>query len=146
MSLHIYRRRLPHWRNTGATYFVTWRLHRTQPPLSSIERTAVFSAVRHHDGSRFRLRALVVMDDHVHLVVTPLTDWPLERLIQTWKSFSARQLRRAGRPAPIWQLEYYDRIVRSTSDLAEKINYVGMNPSRRWPGLIDYPWLWVSEF
>ncbi len=44
-----YRR---HWQLTGATYFVTWRLHPSQVELASIERDLVVSTLRHFDGER----------------------------------------------------------------------------------------------
>lgn len=36
------RRRLPHWTLEGATYFLTWRLHPGQAPMSPGERTMVW--------------------------------------------------------------------------------------------------------
>jgi REP element-mobilizing transposase RayT len=144
MPLRIYRRRLPHGRQDGAAYFVTWRLHRGQRPLSPDERSAVFDTLRRFDGARFQLDAMVVMDDHVHVVVTPGCGRELERLVQAWKAFSARRLLVFGRRAPIWQREYHDRIIRSASDHAEKIDYVRSNPRRRWPSISEYPWVWIT--
>jgi REP element-mobilizing transposase RayT len=145
MALRVYRRRLPHWRLEGATYFVTWRLHRNQCPLGPNERETVFALLRRFDGSEFRLHALVVMDDHVHVVVTVAPGKALEGIVQAWKAFSALKLRRNGRPAPIWQREYYDRIVRGPRAFRAIIRYVADNPRRRWPGKPAYRWLWVAD-
>ena len=143
MSARSYRRRLPHWRREGATYFVTWRLHRSQRDLSPEERTIVLDVLRHFDGARYRLHALVVMNDHVHVVVTPLAGRELGKIFHTWKSFSAHRMQReTGRRGPLWQIDSYDRIVRCASDLVEKIRYIRNNPSRRWPGRSQYSWLW----
>jgi REP element-mobilizing transposase RayT len=84
------------------------------------------------------------MDDHVHVVVTPYPNQPLERLIQSWKARSAARFRQGIRVAPFWQRGYYDRIIRSPSDLEEKVRYVAMNPAKRWLGVVHYPWLWVG--
>src|SRR5438067_1612913 len=65
------RRRLPHLRAFGATYFVTWRLAHGQPDLTHAERAIVAAAIRHFDGTRYALAAFVVMNDHVHVVVHP---------------------------------------------------------------------------
>jgi len=46
-----YRRRLPHWRNDEATYFVTWRLARGQAELDSDERDLVAGALTHFEGN-----------------------------------------------------------------------------------------------
>src|SRR5215470_1312434 len=117
---YIYRRHLPHWRLSLATYFVTWRLHRSQPDLPPEERDSIVDAIRRFDQQRYRLFAYVVMNDHVHVLVTPSETVRLENLVQAWKSSTAHLLKKRGRRGCIWQAEYFDRIVRSGSDLAEK--------------------------
>lgn len=145
MPLRIYRRRLPHWRLEGATYFVTWRLHRRQGDLTPHERTMVTRVILHWESVRFVLHALVVMNDHVHVLVTPHPGTPLERLVQGWKAFAADQLRQNGRSAPCWQREYHDRLVRNRTEFQQKLCYIARNPRRRWPDCDSYPWLWLRE-
>jgi REP element-mobilizing transposase RayT len=72
MTEVCYRRNLPHWRQEQATYFVTWRLARGQQELDGSERDLVGAAMRKFDAQRCELAAYVVMDDHVHALVTPL--------------------------------------------------------------------------
>jgi REP element-mobilizing transposase RayT len=116
----------------GATYFVTWRLHKGQPDLTPAERTVTAEALRHHDGDRYRLAGYVVMNDHVHVVVEPAKGNSLETVVQAWKSYTAHQLRRSGRPAgSIWMHEYFDRALRSEMELTEKLEYICGNPWRR---------------
>jgi REP element-mobilizing transposase RayT len=143
MPLRVYRRRLPHWRLNGATYFVTWRLHRSQADLTHRERTTVTRVILHWESVRFTLHALVVMNDHVHLLVTPNLGNPLERLVQGWKAFAADHLRQNGRSAPFWQREYHDRLVRSRAEFEQKLRYIALNPPRRWPECESYRWLWL---
>jgi REP element-mobilizing transposase RayT len=120
-----YRRKLPHWRQDQATYFVTWRLARGQPELDASERDLVVAAMKRFDGSRYELAGYVVMDDHVHALVTPLDGFELESILHSWKSFTARQMqRRHGRLGRIWQDEYFDRIVRDDNELVQKRNYI----------------------
>lgn len=144
MPIRVYRCRLPHWRLEGATYFVTWRLHRRQAGLCMEERLLVLETLRHFNTIRFDLVAAVVMDDHVHVIVT-VKCRSLEAAVRDWKSYSARGLRTQGRLAPYWQSEYYDRIIRSESDLEEKVRYVAQNPTRRWQGITNYPALWICD-
>ena len=140
----IHRRHLPHWRSENAVYFVTWRLHRDQAPLSAVERSSVVSAIRHFDGDRYRLFAFVAMDDHVHAIVQPAAVHRLEEIVRSWKSYSAHQLQRAeGRIGALWQNEYFDRIVRNYAELHEKMAYILNNPRKRWPGEESYPWVWA---
>ncbi len=89
-----YRRRLPHWREDDVTYFVTWRLASGQHELDSWERDLVVSAMRRFDGERYQIAAYVVMDDHVHALVTPLPKYRLQDILHSWKSFTARQVQR----------------------------------------------------
>jgi REP element-mobilizing transposase RayT len=141
-ELTIYRRKLPHWRIQGSVYFVTWRLANNQSVLHPQERTLVLDAIKHFDGMRYDLFAYVVMDDHVHVIVSPLAGHPLQRIVHSWKSFTANQLRTLGeRSAPVWQAEYFDRIVRDEDDLIQKANYILNNPAKRWPEIQDYPWV-----
>ena len=142
----LYRRNLPHLRLEGATYFVTWRLRQDQPDLTPDERSAIAAALRHHDGDRYRLAGYVVMNDHVHIVVGPAKGNRLETIVQNWKSYTAHRLRRdRPRPNRLWMHEYFDRVLRSEMELAEKLEYICDNPWRRWPELDDYPWVWLSS-
>ncbi len=141
-----YRRDLPHRRRSGATYFVTWCLHRQQPFLGMAERGLVFGIIRYYHGQRFHLHAVVVMDDHVHVLVRTLSGYSLDRLQHSWKSFSANQLqRRHGRKGRIWQTEAWDRIVRDESERRRTQRYFEVNPASRWPGIGTCPWLWLAN-
>jgi len=142
MDFYTYCRRLPHWRLRGATYFVTWRTHTSQAPLSAAERDLVFSAVRHFEGARYTLGAHVVMDDHVHVVVTPHEPHGLTAILHSWKSFSANALRRQhGRSGRVWLAEAFDRILRDDRELEEVSHYILTNPRKRWPALAEYRWV-----
>ena len=133
-ELTNYRRRLPHWRLEGCVYFVTWRLHPAQPSLKAAERDLVKSTLLHFEKSRYLISAYVVMDDHIHLLVQPLEDWKLERLVQSWKHYSSSgMVKQYGRRLPVWQDEYMDRIIRNEQEFNEKANYILTNPARRWP-------------
>ena len=140
-----YRRRMPHWRLVGSVYFVTWRLAPTQAKLNDEERGVIMSALRHFDGSRYELYACVVMDDHVHVLIRPLESYRLQQLIHSWKSFTAHKFRQDyGRKVPIWQEEYFDRIVRDEKEFLDKAQYILNNPLKRWPEMEEYPWVWVK--
>jgi REP element-mobilizing transposase RayT len=142
----IHRRTLPHWRLIGATYFVTWRLHQTQHPLSPDERSSVSNAVNHFNGERYQLIAYVIMDDHAHAVVTPYANCELSSILHTWKSYTSHQLsKKMNRKAPVWQHESYNRIMRNKRELEEKVQYVATNPVRRWPEIREYEWVRVYE-
>ena len=127
--------------NAGLDLFCHLGLARRQPLLRPEERSLVVSAIRHFEGQRYELPAYVVMDDHVHVIAVPLGDFLLHRIVHSWKSFTAQRLVRDwGRRAPIWQREYFDRIVRDEAELVQKAEYILGNPIKRWPHEEQYPW------
>ena len=138
-----YHRRMPHWRLAGSVYFVTWRLAPSQAKLNDAERRVIMSSLRHFDCSRYELYACVVMDDHVHALVKPLEDYRLQKLVHSWKSFTAHNLRRDS-SRRVWQEEYFDRIVRDEKEFLDKAQYILNNPLKRWPEMEGYQWVWVK--
>ncbi len=145
-EIERYRRHLPHWRKDGAIYYVTWHLHRDQAELEPAERDLVLPALTYHDNRVYTLFAAVVMSDHVHMLLQPLAGKMLEKIMHSRKGSTSRKLaRRFGRQAPVWQSEYFDRIVRDPHEFDQKLRYIIENPARRWPGTVDYAWLWVRD-
>jgi hypothetical protein len=142
---------LPRWlvaERTGAfapTFFVTWRLLGAQRVLAPPERDLVCSVLKHGDGERYLLKAYVVMDDHVHVLVH-VTRTPVDRLVHSWKSLSAHELQRVfRRPGRVWQEGASTVQIPSEDVLRSKAEYVVGNPWKRWPFLKRYPWVWESE-
>jgi REP element-mobilizing transposase RayT len=141
----LYGSRLPHWRlaDDGAAYFVTWRLAPGKAELAPTERDLVAGALTYWDPRACTLLAWVVMNDHVHVVVAPVTGVRLETLLHSWKSYTAtRMVREHRRAGPVWQRGYYDRVVRNEDELQRFTDYVTRNPWKRWPDLEAYRWVW----
>jgi REP element-mobilizing transposase RayT len=143
MAYRLYKRRMSHARREGATYLVTWCVQRGIPDLERHEREVVVEVLRHFHGVRYQLHAFAVMNDHVHVVVTPFDGLHFERLVGSWKERSARRINQmrsvAGR---LWQGEYCDRILTGRRGLEDTVSYVINNPLRRWPHVVVYPWVW----
>jgi REP element-mobilizing transposase RayT len=144
VTKQYYRRRLPHLRADEAIYFVTWRLAKGQPELSPSERELVTSALKQFEGKRYKLTAFVVMNDHIHVLLSTMEPYRLEDVIHSWKSFTTNRMQRRnhGRSGRVWQEEYFDRIVRDQGEFTQKFNYIQGNPWTRWPKLATYKWLW----
>jgi putative transposase len=215
----MYDRHLPHWRQEGATYFVTFRLadslpqekldelqrietewKRTHPPPRSdedkqrllrqtngltenwldqgfgscrlrsrdiasivvdslhyfdptaiiesavgtspdpselLDGQAPFFSTDVHPTSRrerrYELDCYVVMPNHVHAVIKPLITriHPLENILQSMKAFTGRLINKSlGLHGPVWQEEYFDRIIRDEEHLWRTIQYSGNNPKK----------------
>jgi REP element-mobilizing transposase RayT len=152
-SFKITRRTLPHWQEPGSVYFITWRCRKDET-LSPEERTIALEAVHYWDGRKWTLYAAVIMPDHVHALVQPLTSpqgagvFDLAEIIHSVKSFSVHQINRLrGRRGSLWQDERYDRIVRDEEEFLEKWQYIINNPVKqdlvqRWE---DYLWLYIKN-
>lgn len=95
----------------------------------------VANAFDHFDGERYRLGPYVVMPNHVHLLFQPLGEHELPDLVHTWKRFTAREInKREGRSGPLWQADYWDRLVRSEEHFKWAARYIGKNPANLPPG------------
>lgn len=93
---------------------------------------AVIDAMHEGDGQSHELGAHVVMPNHVHAIVRPLSDdIPLEEILRRWKGKSAVTINREhGRSGVLWQRESFDRIIRDEEHLWRVLQYIGRNPSR----------------
>ena len=194
-EVQVYRRHLPHWRQQGATYFVTFRLadsipatillqwqeqrrlwlaahgiHDSQPEDARQEKYLAIPArerrraerdearrmhieldrchgsclmrmeqnaeilqwtVLHFHGERGWIGDFTIMPNHVHLLVQPFAAHPLEKWLQTVKSYAARrfdkQVRKHDR---VFQQESYDRIVRNQEELSAYRRYIENNGAK----------------
>ncbi len=173
----IHRGHLPHWRQEGASYFVTFRLADSLPkarlselreereqwecrhPEASNEERAeawrkrrakierwldrghgscvlaqdesagvVQRAMEYFADQRYGLFGQIVMPNHVHVVLRPWTEYPLETILASWKKYSAREINRLHhQEGPLWQREYYDHIIRDTGELRRILHYLEKN-------------------
>ena len=44
------------------------------------------------DAQRYRLKAWVVMPNHVHVLVQPVNGWSVAKIVASWKKFTARRI------------------------------------------------------
>jgi putative DNA methylase len=89
----------------------------------------VQDALLYFDGERYQMHAWVVMPNHVHVLFTPIDNWRLDRILHSWKSFTAKQANRIlGRKGIFWQREYYDRYIRNAKHYDRVVAYIEHNP------------------
>jgi REP element-mobilizing transposase RayT len=151
------KRRLPHFEKPWTIYAITIST-RSRRKLEPASRSLVLDALRHFHLKRYELFAVCVMPDHVHFLLQPWPKaqdangesilWRLSDLMHSVKSFSAHEINKlCGSQGAIWEEEFFDRYIRSESDLHEKFRYILRNP---WESKVvtpdeDYPWLWTQE-
>jgi REP element-mobilizing transposase RayT len=112
-----------------------------EPAIAEI----VEQALLHFDGERYRLLAWCIMPNHVHVIVAPVGGSTLGAIVQSWKSFTAKEAnRRLSRSGSFWHQDYFDRYMRSENHLETTIAYVENNPVT--VGLASTPdaWRWSS--
>ena len=142
-KLNKSRRRLPHWEQDGATYFVTFRL--LQGELTDSECRIVLEHLIKGDGVFYRLIASVVMPDHCHLLIRPKPGHELSRVMKGIKGVSARLINGSRRTSgSIWQDESHDRIMRDEDEAIEKAQYILDNPRRA--GMVEDPLDYPFQF
>jgi REP element-mobilizing transposase RayT len=81
------------------------------------------------NGRRYDLDEFCTMPNHVHALVCPRPRWTLQRIVHSWKSFSAKQINQVlGRTGRLWHREYFDHIVRHEMQLERVRDYIKRNP------------------
>ena len=71
--MQFYRRNLPHMQRDNTPHFITF-CTKFRQVLPDWARDIVLRCCVHDHESRYGLRVAVVMPDHVHIILTPLTD------------------------------------------------------------------------
>ncbi len=111
---------------------------------------SVIDAWRYYDGTRYRLLAWVVMPNHVHVLVRTGANEPLGKIVQLWKSYTARKILAAPGSAGcfperrVWEREYWDRFIRDDAHRQAAIRYIHENPVKAGLALKPEDWLWSS--
>jgi REP element-mobilizing transposase RayT len=97
-------------------------------------RPVVSTTAHFFNGRRYAPGEHVVMPNHVHALVKPVEDYSLERIVHSWKSFSANQInKKFGWSGRVWHSESFDYIVRSAAQLERFKKYIRDNPNPKGP-------------
>ena len=120
-----------HATNNSQTYFVTsktWEgrsLFRAEPFARLFFETLLL-----HRGEAYLLHEFVLMPDHFHLLITPLT--ALEGAVQLIKGgFSFRAKKELESSAEIWQRGFSDHRIRDMEDFERHAQYIRLNPVKK---------------
>jgi REP element-mobilizing transposase RayT len=144
-----YCRDLPHIQQEGKTIFITFATWKRWKLPESV-RSLVIQHCLHDNNVKAIIHGVVVMPDHVHVVLSPLTDaegnsYGLAEIMNSIKGASAHSINKAlKREGRVWQDESFDHILRSNESAHGTVEYVCQNPEVK--GLsksgAEYPWLW----
>jgi putative transposase len=117
-----------HATNNPQTYMVTSSTWGRRALFRS-ERWAklLIDSLYHYRGSAYLLHEFVIMPDHFHVLITPLTG--LVKAIQFIKSgFSYRAKKELGSNMEVWQKGFSDHRIRAANVAALHVAYIRDNP------------------
>ena len=128
-------------------------LHRYFLTTCTYRRTPYFSDPRHASGLSTRISpifreysfdvlAYCVMPDHVHILLEGLSEEAdFRKAVRVWKLRTGHAWRLSNE-VPLWQIGYWERVLREDDDTRAVVRYVLQNPVRT--GLVaqhgDYQW------
>ena len=131
---------------TDRVFFVTVNLRRSIPALGADDYPLILHAI---EESRRKLGLLlcgyVLMPDHWHALLGVRYPLAISRAVRDVKWIAARMLNRQRKTSgPVWQHQFWDRIVRHRKELAARFEYMHLNPVRK--GLVKRreDWEWSS--
>lgn len=89
------------------------------------------SSLLHFQNRQCFTSCFVVMPNHVHAVMRPMTGYDLEDCLQRIKRYVSFHVNKAlNQVGSLWEAESYDRIVRDEEHLWNVVQYIGRNPAK----------------
>ena len=137
---------VPHWIESGALFHIRVALNREneQQPLTEpvLAQTLLNSARFYESKQRWHVTLFLLMPDHLHALLSFVSDRSMSSIIGDWKRFDTRK------HGIMWQEGYFDHRLRNDErgeQLSEKMNYIRQNPVAG--GLCANPsdWPWVIK-
>src|SRR5437899_12199573 len=131
-----------HATNMGQTYMVTSTTGDRQGHFRN-ERWAclLIDTLYHYRGSAYLSHEFVIMPDHIHVLITPLTN--LEKAVQFIKGgFSYRAKKELGSNLEVWQKGFSDHRIRDANDYGIHVSYIHQNPVKEHfcQNAVDFPY------
>src|SRR6185503_12910638 len=115
-----FSQRIDHWLDAGQGSCVLRRHDCAQ---------IVAETLHFFDHVRLRMISFIVMPNHVHALFVQNPAWLLDKILYSWKRFTAGEInilrRRRG---ALWQRDYFDRLVRDESHFRNCVRYIRRNP------------------
>ncbi len=141
--LKIYKRNLPHWELPDSVYFITFNL--ITGKLNDDEILLVGNHLIEGDNIFYDLYAAVVMNNHAHVILKPILNYTLSRIMKGIKGVSANKINELrGSKGSIWQDESFDRILRDEKEFNEKLEYMFNNPIKA--GITEDTWTYIGWY
>ena len=113
------------------TFFVTTVTWQRTPLFRHQQKAELVMdvLVQYRERKKYGLHEFVIMPDHLHLLITPVTEVSLERSVQLIKGGFSYRLGKAKRGL-VWQESFTNHRVGDEQDYAYHAEYIRMNPVR----------------
>lgn len=120
--------RREHATNNSQTYMVTSSTSGRRALFPNERWTKLLIDTLYHcRGTAYLLHEFVIMPDHIHVLITPLTS--LGKAVQFIKGgFSYRAKKELGSNMEVWQKGFSDHRIRDAEDYALHVSYMRQNP------------------
>lgn len=106
----------------------------------------VAEALQFFEGERSIMFSFVVMPNHVHALFALHPEHELGKVVQSWKRYSSRKInQRLDRCGPLWQKDYFDRLVRDRDHFSRCVRYIRRNSESLPKGVMLFESGWASE-
>lgn len=137
--------RLPRLAVAGLAHHIIQRGHNRQPVFRDDEdRRTYLAALREAAAlQRVAVHAYVLMDDHVHLLVTPPTAEALSKMLQAiGRRYVSAFNRRHDRIGTLWDGRFRATVLEDGPHVLTCMRYIEQNPLRLIPptAAADHPW------
>jgi len=75
------------------------------------------------------MESFVIMPNHVHVLFRLIEPERLDKVVKSWKGFTARAInQRLNKHGRLWQEDYWDRMIRDEGHLLKCREYIRDNP------------------
>jgi len=90
----------------------------------------VETAIRFFDGTRYELRAWVIMSNHIHALFK-VDAVPMSEILESWKKHTANKANRLlKRTGSFWAVDYFDTYMRNAEQEGKTVRYIENNPTK----------------
>ncbi|MCB1186948.1 transposase [bacterium] len=124
----------------------------SRPDIASVVKNSILR----REQISYQTLAWVLMPNHVHILIKQLEGYPISRVLKQIKGSSTHEIRNiTGTIEPVWQIGYFDRMIRDVLQLRRTIDYIHQNPvharlvgsARDWPmsSYKMYDWQKLAE-
>jgi putative transposase len=123
----------------GHCYHATTRTRHSAPVFRDpTSARLLVDALQFLRRDRAYLLGYAVSPDHFHAVLVPRGDRTISQIMQTVKGYTSRAINaRNGQRGTLWQVSFYDRVIRDEAHLVDTLEYIHRNPVVA--GLVSMP-------